>query len=117
MENDTIYFVTVFYVDKAKLNSPCNKPGEKLYKRLRCWGWYKDKKIAEQAIKKNWTDMYEVGYYNLAMIEPMSEGICSRPRFEEKWFSVDYLGNNSDYAITEIEKPKRFKNIVGFSYA
>jgi len=33
-------------------------------KRRNVWGWFEDKIIAREAVKENWGDMYEKGYYN-----------------------------------------------------
>lgn len=116
-----MYFVTVFFLPKEYWDTqegPNPKPNNwdsHLFKRIRCWGWYENQKDAEDCIKENWTDIYEHGYYNLAMIEPMSQGpLCVHPR-DNRWFSVDFDGEN--YEVEEIETPKRFKSICGFSYA
>lgn len=102
----TIYFVTVFYLE----------PDKDTYKRTRCWGWFEKEEDAEKCIKENWTDIYEIGYYNTAMIEPMGEGPCSvRPR-ENRWFDVKYIDQNT-YEVTEMKTPERFRRICGFSYA
>jgi hypothetical protein len=106
-ERDKIYFVVVFYF----------KDGTLSYEHLRCWGWYKEEAEAEAAIRENRTDIYERGYYNYALIEPMHEGIAYRG-YDERWFKVDYVNPDEDvYNITEVPKPLGVKNIVGFSYA
>jgi len=106
-----IYFVTVFYVD-------WDKPvGQTLYKRIRCWGWFANEKDAVKCIKENWTDIYEIGYYNLAMIEPMGQGPCAfAPTKSNRWFNVEYVDQNT-YNVAEIGVPDRFKRHCGFSYA
>lgn len=117
-----IYFVTVFYIPEEywdKKNDPSPKPNNWqsiFYKRIRCWGWFDSEKDAESCIKENWTDIYENGYYNLAMIEPMTQGPFSVHPRENRWFSVKYI-DQDNYEIEEIERPNRFKNICGFSYA
>lgn len=115
-----IYFVTVFYVPHDMLDS---REGEKpegwqshLYKRIRCWGWYESQEDAERCIKENWTDIYENGYYNLAMIEPMSQGPCCVHPRANRWFKVEYV-DQDNYNVSEIEIPGRLKQICGFSYA
>ena len=117
-----IYFVTVFYLDKEhreKQSTELEIPegwSSRLYKRIRCWGWFEKEEDAEACIRENWTDIYENGYYNLAMIEPMTQGpLCVHPR-QNRWFDVEYVDQNT-YNVTEIEKPERFKHICGFSYA
>jgi hypothetical protein len=127
MENDRkkIYFVTVFYVPKEfREEMPRPKIDEwetVLYKRIRCWGWFEKEEDAEKCIKENWTDIYELGYYNLAMIEPNTEGPISCGT-ESRWFDVKYLDTeensfDNEYIVTEIDKPEAFKSIIGFSYA
>lgn len=118
-----IYFVTVFYIPHDKLDnndllSRKEKPKgwqSHLYKRIRCWGWYKNEEDAEACIKENWTDIYEMGYYNFAIIEPFTEGPCGYCR-ETRYFTVDYLQNDK-YDVKEIERPRLFKHLIGFSYA
>lgn len=111
MDQNIIYFVVVFYL----------KPNEKSYKRIRTWAWYKDEKDAERCIKENWTDIYEDGYYNYALIEPMSQGICCTNRKDNRWFKVDFKSIDSEgydeYNVEETEVPERFKHYVGFSYS
>lgn len=120
-----VHFVTVFYIPHELLNVDTlrnikDKPEgweSHLYKRVRCWGWFKDKKDAEQCIKQNWTDIYECGYYNVALIETIGEGPCARCN-SDSWYSVNYVDpENNEYDVKKIDKPKIFKSIVGFSYA
>lgn len=111
MENKIIYFVTVFYVDGKEYNY---RP----YKRIRCWGWFGKEEDAEKCIMENWTDIYEIGYYNMALIEPCRQGPTgmSAAIKRQRWFDVKYL-SNSKYAIREIDTPKKFRNTIGWSYA
>jgi hypothetical protein len=93
---------------------------EDLYTRKRCWGYYPSYDMARKSILRNWTDMYENGYYNLAMIESILPGIVNLPA--STWFKVIPVSKDSNnwienYEVSEIEKPKRFKNYIGFSYA
>ncbi len=124
-----IYFVTVFYLPSQYRDKDISnvKPSERpkgwdsiCYKRSRCWGWYRDIEDARKCITENWTNIYENGYYNMAMIEPMHEGIC-RIAGGDEWYDaapqVDSDGVISGYTVTKVEKPLRLKSIVGFSYA
>lgn len=120
--DEIIYFVTVFYLDekyredKSFMPKDDDKWESYLYKRIRCWGWFKDEKDAERCIMENWTDIYENGYYNLAIIEPHKQGPIGLVHRKDRWFDIGYIDGHT-YNIKEIQKPARFGNIVGFSYA
>jgi hypothetical protein len=102
-----IYFVNVFRF----------KSEQQKYEDMRCWGWYQKEEDALDVIQKNFSDIYERGHYNYALIEPMEEGICYRGE-GERWFKVEYVDPDSDvYSVVETSKPVSLKNIVGFSYA
>lgn len=60
------------------------------------WGFFKTKEIAIQAIKENWTDLFEVGHYTHGVVSEIEEGISSFPR-KQWWYKADYEkreGNN-----------------------
>lgn len=100
-----IYFVTVFYLE----------PNKDTYKRIRCWGWFEKEEDAEKCIKENWTDIYEIGYYNTAMIESLGEGTLSIFPKNNRWFDVKFIDQNT-YEVNEIDVPDRFKQMCRFSY-
>lgn len=115
------YFITVFY--SKDLNDPDGSD-----KRSRTWGYYRDLTRAEQAIYENWTDMYECGYYNLALIEAIDEGILShamcdrgpgKPSKSRWWFTVipqfDKDGCVVDYVVGRTSEPAWAKNIIGYA--
>lgn len=56
----------------------------------RCWGFFRSKKKAIQAVTENWTDMNEAGYYCYAVIEPHYEGLINPIIGEEMWFKAKY---------------------------
>lgn len=56
----------------------------------RCWGFYRSKKKAIQAVTENWTDMNEAAYYHYAIIEPHYEGLINPVIGEEMWFKAKY---------------------------
>lgn len=116
-----IYFVTVFYIPHELLDQNAKEKPEgwssHLYKRSRCWGWFEKEQDAEQCIKENWTDIYECGYYNLAMIEVMGQGPCNINPDQDRWFKAEYVSGSDKYFVNEIDRPHRFKHICGFSYA
>lgn len=105
--NELFYFITVFYLEE----------NSNTYKRTRCWGFFKSEEEAEEVVKSNLTDIYENGYYNTAVIEPVRVGICGHQR-KTRWFTAQYDGNSGDrFFVEEIPTPERFKNILGFCFA
>ena len=102
-EKSVIYMVTVI-----------GFPGGDTEKapRSRCWGYYLDKETAIRSIKENWTDIFEMAYYQYAVIESLPSGVCSYAE-EEAWFGVTYpQGVRGDACAVEIEKPK-FSESIG----
>lgn len=60
----TIFFITVLFVDENKV-----------VQRTRTWCWYQKLGMAQDRVLINATDMFERGYYNLAVIEEITEGL------------------------------------------
>ena len=56
----------------------------------RCWGFFRSKKKAIQAVTENWTDMNKAAYYRYAVIEPHYEGLINPIIGEEMWFKAKY---------------------------
>lgn len=56
----------------------------------RCWGFFRSKKKAIQAVMGNWTDMNEDAYYHYVVIEPHYEGLINPIIGEEMWFKAKY---------------------------
>ena len=75
----------------------------------RCWGFYKDKDKAIQAVEENWTDMWET-CYDYAMIEEYEEGI-SHTTFWRKFYKF----NEEKGGYDEIEEPKEWGCFHGFA--
>ncbi len=100
MENkmNAIYTITVLHLS-----------GER---RQRTWGWFSDFDTAEKAVLTNATDMFEMGYYDHAVIEEMPEGLLVVP--EKEWF---YLAVYKDGIpnISRIDKPELLENTCCFS--
>ena len=97
------YFITVFTkiaFDEAKFPD---------IGASRCWGFYKEKETAIQAVKENWTNMWET-CYNYAMIEEYEEGISGATR----WRKV-YKFNKENGGYDEIEEPKEWECFHGFA--
>lgn len=99
-----IFCINVFYF---------SKPG--IWERSRCWGWFPTFKEAEQCIMENWCDIYEYGYYNVALIEEVPAGVPGIPPVEH-WYAVDFDGENDKYVIEKIDKPEKLSGIRCFSF-
>lgn len=78
----------------------------------RGWGFYKSKKKAIRAIRENWTDINEDGYYHWAMIETYNEGLVSQDFSEEDlWFEEDYVKlTTEDLKEIEAHYPEDLKD-------
>lgn len=107
---DHNYFITVFQTEN-----------DSEYKYKRNWGYFRDLARAERAIYENWTDMYEVGYYDIALIEKISEGLCQCAFEDERWWfriipELDKDGCiTNKYIVTRTDEPKWAKNMVGYA--
>jgi hypothetical protein len=125
VEKNKIYFVNVFMVPQHLLDQEPKKEDKlrdwdcTMYRRHRCWGWFMDVNEAKKVIENNVGDIYECGYYNLAMIESSEEGFSFLGTKPLQWYKVDYNPNSQsgefDYTVAEIDPPKRFDRVVGFS--
>ena len=139
---DLMFFVTCIWVP-PHLQDEEEISGK--FDRTRCWGYFKDYEKAERSIKENWTDMFEDGYYNLAVIEAIGEGFINVPL--ACWFRVEPVMNEKrkvvniksgivaaaqsgaesgptregnwrvkGYDVTELDEPPVcFKGIAGFA--
>jgi hypothetical protein len=81
--------------------------------RSRVWGWFSEFDDAETAVLENEGDIYECGYYDVALIECYSEGVLSDIP-EETWYNARY-DSNSDYTVTRREKPAHLEGLVYFA--
>lgn len=84
----------------------------------RCWGWYLNFEDAKAAVLANATDMFELQYYEYAVIEEVSEGVIAHST-KEWWFFADYekvdrTQGIPDPVVSEISKPEQWEDIVGF---
>lgn len=102
--NDVIYFVTCM--------KPTIQDGEYITSRKRCWGWYHKYEDAVIAVLENHVDINEHGYYPIAIIERMPQGVVPIPKCdgsEETWFKW-----NGGYK--QIEKPKWSDRIIHWCF-
>ncbi len=76
-------------------------------KRKRTWGWYEKFEDAERAVIENHTDIFERGYYDLAVIEEMPEGVAA-VEVEAFWYRAKYAQGKDDPVVTKIKRPSGF---------
>ena len=82
--------------------------------RRRTWGWYSNFEEAERAVLENYTDIFERGYYNLAVIEEMPEGVMAIAE-KEWWYRAIYAPEATDPTVERIEKPAIFEQNFNFA--
>lgn len=75
----------------------------------RAVGFYHEFEIAEKAVIYNSLDINEMGYYPFVVIEKTEPGFYTYSR-EEYW----YKWNRETKCYERIEKPERFRQIVGW---
>ena len=51
----------------------------------RCWGYHYDKKALEDAVKGNAADLFEQGWYQVAVVEVILPGICPAAKTVSCW--------------------------------
>jgi hypothetical protein len=87
-------------------------------KRQRTWGWFPTLPLAEEAVLENHGDMYEDGYYNMAILEEFAWG-ASVIASTEHWFSATpkWEGGRSrlaTYDVKRCDKPRALAGVVNF---
>jgi hypothetical protein len=75
----------------------------------RAVGFFHEFENAERVVVNNYGDINEMGYYPFAVIEKTEPGIYMYDR-EEYW----YQWNRETKCYERIEKPERFKQVVGW---
>ena len=91
-----IYTVHVVYLD-LKAASVWSR-----LRRQRMWGYFKDLKTAEACVLENWTDIYENGYYNFALINEMEEGVVVSPN-KQNWYKVTYVKKANNPKVVKLK--------------
>lgn len=71
------------------------------FERDRTWGFYYDFDTAEEAVLNNWTDMFECGYYDYAVINRVYPS-CLATNDESFFYKATYVGGR--YNETTVEK-------------
>lgn len=101
-DNTAIYTITCF-----KLLDSEND-------RWRTWGWYRNWSDANDAVLKNATDMFEGGYYNMAVVEKVEEGIlpiCG----EHWWYKAFFEASDNKMKVERWGRPAQLEHICNFS--
>jgi hypothetical protein len=75
----------------------------------RAVGFFHEFDYAEKAVIHNMLDINEMGYYPFVVIEKTEPGFYTYPR-EEFW----YQWNRETKCYERIEKPERFRQVVGW---
>lgn len=78
--------------------------------RDRVWGWYSTWEAAHAAVIANMGDMNEAGYYDIILIEEVSEGIIAMGR--NTWW---YKYNEEKDIYESMEDPEWADGIVNWS--
>ena len=86
--------------------------------RSRCWGYYFNRKTAVQAVKENWTDISECGYYRYALVAAVGEGMLTVP---ERTIWYEFFWNHQETGdsnfpklveVKQIEKPEIYQPLL-----
>jgi hypothetical protein len=83
--------------------------------RHRCWGWYQKVEDAERAVLENHTDIFEMGYYDTAVIEEYPEGVLSIPLDDRRWYASTYSYVRNECLVQRIPEPVEYEDTVCFA--
>jgi len=78
-------------------------------------GWFADRKEAERAVLSNATDIFEMNYYDRAVIEQYAEGFC-QVAMNRWWYKATYAKENPDPVVTKVREPKWAKKIINIGF-
>ena len=86
-------------------------------RRSRTWGWFPNLTTAETAVVQNHGDIYEAGYYDLAVLEEFPWGPLALAR-SEIWYRVECSGDGGaapyEYVVKQCEKPTALEGLISF---
>jgi hypothetical protein len=108
---ETVFVLTVMWLDAQGC-----EPTDRSKRRYRTWGWFPTLELAEKAVVTNDADIYEDGYYNVAILEEMTWGSLAFARAEH-WYSATPIvadGRITGYDVQAIEKPVSLQGVVSF---
>ena len=98
----TIFLVTVLRVETGE-------------ERHRTWGWYLRFEDAEKSVLENHTDIFERGYYSLAVIEEYPERVCAVNR-NSWWYQATYTNTDEEPVVKKIDVPEDFTQICCIAF-
>lgn len=79
----------------------------------RCWGWCKTLAEAENALRRNVTDMYEFSY-EVAVIERIDHGMAASAT-EESWWKFDTDANEGLGGYVKADRPADLTGTMQFA--
>lgn len=104
MNKKPVYVVTCFYIeDKSFLEDGRLISPHDFTRRVE-WGFFHDYELAHEYVKKNYTDLYENGYYNMVRIEERHPGIANVHLDKHYWFDVNHNSQTDKYEVDFISK-------------
>jgi len=83
-------------------------------------GFFFTEEEAVECITKNYGDIYECGYYNYALAQPMKAGLYHSLHEKNRWFRAEWAKKDAhpqqaSYIVTELSAPpKGFERVCGF---
>jgi hypothetical protein len=83
-------------------------------KRKRTWGWYEKFADAERAVLENHTDIFERGFFDLAVIEEMPEGVMAVAE-NSWWYRASYQPKATEPKVEPIAPPASFAQQFNFT--
>jgi hypothetical protein len=94
-----IYIVHCFFINDKETTQ------DKRVVRDRQWFFFYKFETAEKCVLENWTDIYEIGYYNYAAIYPKREGsfdnLCNN---ETVWYKAEFVEDKDDPVVKKLGK-------------
>lgn len=88
--------------------------------RSRTWGYAESHEEAEAWVLSNATDMFEMNYYNHAVIEAVPPGLIASAK-SERWYFADYGDRDTPLVfgdgrphVRAIDKPACLSHTVSF---
>lgn len=100
-----IYLVSVFNIETNQY----------VPNSYRSWGYFFDKQQAIDAVLNNDADIFEMGYYNTAVVSGMREGLLMPSPSEEVFFKYGYSFATGE-EVQQIEQPKAVRHMF-FGFA
>jgi len=84
--------------------------------RQRLWFFFADFKAAEKAVLNNDTDMFEMGYYNMGLIEEhvVLDTNENWDVAKQWWYRADFSTETQETSVEKIDQPECFKQCCNF---